>query len=285
MQTLEGKMTISEMEWKSKDHHNIYARYWQPEGNYKGTVCLVHGLGEHSGRYFHVGQFLNSSGYALLAADLRGHGKSEGQRGHTPSIEVLREDISRQIDEAQEKAPSAPIFLYGHSLGGTLVLSYGIRSNQKVNGVIATGPLLRTGFEPPAWKLSLGRIMRSLFPTFSMSNEIDRDGLSRDPQVVHAYNTDPLVHDRLSAQLGIDMIEEGLWLLENASSLGSPTLIMHGSDDRICSPQASQEFAQKADSICRLKIWDGQYHEIHNEPEKDQVLEYLLQWLDSSEAM
>jgi acylglycerol lipase len=275
-------MPFTEMEWKSKDHLNIYARYWQPEGNLKGTICLVHGLGEHSGRYSHVGQFLNSAGYALLATDLRGHGKSEGQRGHTPSMEALREDISRQLEEVQEQVPGAPIFLYGHSLGGTLVLSYGIRLNPKINGVIATGPLLRTGFEPPAWKLSLGRMMRNLFPTFTMSNEIDRDGLSRDPQVVHAYKTDPLVHDRLSAQLGIDMIEEGLWLLENASTLEVPTLLMHGSNDRICSLQASQEFAQKAGTSCTLKIWEGHYHEIHNEPEKDQVLEYFLQWLNAS---
>jgi acylglycerol lipase len=275
-------MTLNEIEWKSMDHLNIYARYWQPEGAIKGTVCLVHGLGEHSGRYSHVGRFLNSNGYALLAADLRGHGKSEGQRGHSPSMEVLREDISRQLEEAQKQSPDAPVFLYGHSLGGTLVLSYGIRSNPKIDGIIATGPLLRTGFEPPAWKLSLGRMMRNLFPTFTMSNGIDRDALSRDPQVVHAYKTDPLVHDRLSAQLGIDMIEEGLWLLENASSLAVRTLLMHGSDDRICSLQAVQAFAEKAGMSCTLKIWEGLYHEIHNEPEKDQVLEYLVQWLDGS---
>ena len=275
-------MTFIEMEWKSKDHLNIYARYWQPEGNCKGTVCLVHGLGEYSGRYAHVGQFLKSSGYALFATDLRGHGKSEGQRGHSPSMEALREDMSKQLEEAQKQVLDAPVFLYGHSLGGTLVLSYGIRINPKINGVIATGPLLRTGFEPPAWKLSLGRLMRSLLPTFTMSNEIDRDGLSRDPQVVHAYKTDPLVHDRLSAQLGIDMIEEGLWLLENASALEIPTLIMHGSDDRLCSPQASQAFTEKAGMLCTLKIWEGQYHEIHNEPEKEQVLEYLVRWLDAS---
>lgn len=274
-------MSIREMEWKTKDHLNIVARYWEPETDVKGAVCFVHGIGEHSGRYNYLGEFFKSAGYALLVADMRGHGKSEGQRGHAPSMEVLREDISKQLEETRIRVPECPIFLYGHSLGGTLVLSYCLRLHPHINGVIATGPLLRTSFSPPGWKLAIGRIMRNLLPTLAMSNEIDRDGLSRDPEVAHAYNTDPLVHDRVSAQLGIDMIEEGLWLLENASSLEVPTLLMHGSDDRLCSPQASQEFARDAGNVCTLKLWEGQYHEIHNEPEKDQVLEFVLQWMDT----
>ena len=272
-------MTYNELEWNSKDNLNIYARYWKPEGTVKGTVCLVHGLGEHIGRYTHVGEFLSAGGYAFLAADMRGHGKSEGQRGQTPSMDALREDISKQVEEAQKRVPDSPIFLYGHSLGGTLVLSYCARLHPQISGVIATGPLLRPGFDPPGWKLTLGRMMRNLGPTMAMSNGLDQDGLSRDPQVVHAYHSDPMVHDRVSARLGIEMIEEGLWLLENASRLRVPALLMHGSDDRLCSPQASREYQQKAEGRCTLKIWEGQYHEIHNEPEKDQVLQYALQWM------
>ncbi len=273
-------MTYSELEWSTKDNLNIYARYRKPTVKVKGIVCLVHGLGEHIGRYNHVAEYLNSGGYAFLAADMRGHGRSEGQRGHTPSMDTLREDITKQVEEAQKMVSDSPVYLYGHSLGGTLVLSYCIRLHSQLYGVISTGPLLRPGFDPPGWKLTLGRMMRNIWPTLAMSNEIDRDGLSRDPQVVHAYKTDPLVHDRVSARLGIDMIEEGLWLLDNASSIKTPTLIMHGSVDRLCSLQASQEFAQKANSLCRLKIWDSDYHEIHNEPDKDQVLEFALNWMN-----
>jgi len=272
-------MTYCELEWYSKDNLHIFARYWKPEGIVKGTISLIHGLGEHIGRYTHVGEFFSASGFALLAADMRGHGKSEGQRGHTPSMDALREDITRQVEEAQKQIPGTPIILYGHSLGGNLELSYCIRMHPQIAGVITTGPLLRTGFEPPAWKLSLGRIMRNLMPTFAMSNGLDRDDLSRDRQVVHDYNSDPLVHDRVSARLGIEMIEEGLWLLENATKLSTPTLLMQGSEDRLCSPQANQEFAQKAGNLCTLKMWEGLYHEIHNEPEKDQVLQYALQWI------
>ena len=272
-------MTYRELEWNSKDNLHIFARYWKPDGDVKGTICVVHGLGEHAGRYTHVGEFFSTNGFALLAADMRGHGKSEGQRGHTPSMDALREDISKQVEEAQKQIPGKPTMLYGHSLGGTLVLSHCIRLDPQISSVIATGPLLRTGFEPPAWKLSLGKMLRNLMPTFAMSNGLDRDGLSRDRQVVHDYNSDPLVHDRVSARLGIEMIEEGLWLLENAVNLSIPTLLMHGTKDRLCSPQASQEFAQKAGNLCTLEMWEGFYHEIHNEPEKDQVLQYALQWI------
>jgi len=239
-------------------------------------------MGEHSGRYAHLAAFLDQAGYALLTFDLRGHGKSEGQRGHTPSYEALLNDISLLLEEAAKRYPDRPRFLYGHSLGGNQVINYALRRRPQVAGVIATGPLLRPGFEPPAWKLTLGKIMYSLWPTLSMSNELDCQSLSRDPEVVRAYNDDPLVHDRVSARLAMDMLQAGLWVLEQAAEFPLPLLLMHGSDDRLTSAQASREFAAQAGHRCTLKIWDGFYHEIHNEPEQGQVFEYLLEWLTSN---
>ena len=268
-----------EFGWQTKDGLRLYAQGWQPETEPKGVLCLVHGLGEHSGRYAHLAAFLNQAGYVLLAFDLRGHGKSEGQRGHTPSYEVLMEDIAHLLEEAAKRYPDRPRFLYGHSLGGNLVIGYALRHRPPLAGVIATGPLLRPAFEPPAWKMTLGKIMYSLWPAMSMSNEIDRQGLSRDPEVVRAYNDDPLVHDRVSARLGMDMLEAGLWALEHAAEFPLPLLLMHGSDDRLTSARASREFAAQAGEVCTLRIWDGFYHEIHNEPEQGQVFEHLLEWL------
>ena len=244
----------------------------------------MHGLGEHSGRYTHLAAFLNQAGYVLLSFDLRGHGKSEGQRGHAPSYEALLNEVSHLLEEAAQRYPDRPRFLYGHSLGGNLVIGYALRRRPQLAGVIATGPLLRPAFEPPAWKMTLGKIMYSLWPTLSMSNEIDRQGLSRDPEVVRAYNGDPLVHDRVSARLGMDMLEAGLWALEHAAEFPLPLLLMHGSADHITSAQASREFAAQAGDRCTLKIWDGFYHEIHNEPEQGQVFRYLVEWLTSNEA-
>jgi acylglycerol lipase len=271
-----------EFGWQTEDGLRLHAQGWQPETEPRGVVCLVHGLGEHSGRYAHLAAFLNQAGYVLLASDLRGHGKSEGQRGHTPSCEVLLDDIVCFLEEAAQRYPNLPRFLYGHSLGGALVIEYALRRRPQLTGVIATGTSFRLAFEPPAWKLTLAKILYSLWPTLSLSNELDRQSLSRDPKVVRAYNDDPLVHDRVSARLAMDMLQSGLWSLEHAAEFPLPLLLMHGGADRIASPQASREFADQAGERCTLRIWDGFYHEIHNEPEQKQVFEYLLEWLNGA---
>ncbi len=268
-----------EFGWKTGDGLQLYAQGWQPETEIKAVVCLVHGLGEHGGRYAHLAAFLSQAGYVLLVSDLRGHGKSQGQRGYASSFGVLLDDISHLLEEAAKRHPGRPHFLYGHSLGGSLVLDYALRRRPQLAGVIATGPVLRTAFEPPAWKVTLGKIMYRLWPALSMSNELDRQGLSRDPKVVRAYNSDPLVHDRVTARLGIDLLQSGLWAMEHAAEFPLPLLLMHGAADRITSAQASREFAAKAGDRCTLKIWDGLYHEIHNEPEKEHVFAFLLEWL------
>jgi acylglycerol lipase len=269
-----------EFGWQTEDGLRLYAQGWQPETEPRGVVCLVHGLGEHSGRYAHLAAFLNQAGYVLLAFDLRGHGKSEGQRGHAPSCGALLDDLSQLLEEAAARYPDRPRFLYGHSLGGNLVIEYALRRCPQLAGVIATGPSFRLAFEPPAWKLTLGKIMYNLWPTLAMSNELDRQALSRDPEVVRAYSEDPLVHDRVSARLAMDMFQSGLWSLEHAAEFPLPLLLMHGGADRLTSAQASREFAAQVGDRCTLKIWDGFYHEIHNEPEQGEVFEYLLEWLN-----
>ncbi len=268
-----------EFGWQTDDGLQLYAQGWQPETEPKGVVCLVHGLGEHSGRYPHLAALLSQAGYVLLTFDLRGHGKSQGKRGHAPGYEALLDDIAHLLEEAARRYPNRPRFLYGHSLGGNLVITYILRRRPQLAGVIATGTLFRPAFEPPAWKITLARIMYSLWPTLSLSHELDRQGLSRDPEVVRAYNDDPLVHDRVSARLAMDMLQSGLWSLERAAEFPLPLLLMHGSDDRVCSPQASREFAAQAGDCCTLKIWDSFYHEIHNEPEQRRVFEHLMEWL------
>ena len=269
-----------EIEWETRDHLRLYAQGWQPETESKALVCLVHGLGEHSGRYEHVAAHLTRAGYVMMAFDQRGHGKSDGQRGHTPDFEILGKDIAQFLEESVRRYPDYPCFLYGHSLGGNLILNYVLRHDAQLTGAIATAPALRTAFEPPALKIALGKIMYRLWPTLSMSNEIDVETLSRNPEVVRAYVNDPLVHDRLTPRLAIGMLDKGEWVLQHAAELSLPLLLMHGAADRLTSPQASSEFAVRAGDRCTLKIWDGLYHEIHNEPEQEEVLAYLLDWLN-----
>ncbi len=277
-------MKHNELELQSNDGLRLYAQEWAPDGEVTGLICLVHGLGEHSGRYAHMAEYFNSNGLGLISYDLRGHGKSAGPRGHSPSLEVMNDDFSLFLETARERFPNQPLFLYGHSLGGNLVLNYAIKTTPSIKAMISSAPVLRPAFEPPAWKITMGRILYRLLPTFTMSNELDRDALSKDPKVIDAYNADPLVHDRISSRLAIDMLDTGLWLLENAKLLRIPTLIVHGSGDRICSATASQEFAQKAGEICTMKLWDGLFHEIHNEPEQETVFDHTLSWINKQLA-
>jgi len=274
-----------EFNWSTADDLKLYAQGWTPEAAPAGVVCLVHGLGEHSGRYAHVAAALTAADYALLGFDLRGHGKSEGLRGHTPSYDVLMDDIGRLLDEATAGYPARPRFLYGHSLGGNLVLNYSLRRKPGLAGVIATSPALRVATSPPAWKLILGRAMYKIMPGMQMANGLDRSGLARDPEVGRAYGSDPLVHDRISARLALDMLQAGEWALAHAAEFPLPLLLVHGTADRLTSPRATQEFAARTSGDVTLKLWEGFYHETHNEPEKAQVLAFMIDWLQRHTAV
>jgi len=273
---------------QASDGLSLYFRGWEPESRPAAVICLVHGLGEHTGRYAHVAEAATEAGYALLGCDLRGHGRSDGPRGHSPTYDAMLDDIDQVLDEAAVRYPERPLFLYGHSLGGELVLCYALQRCSRTNrrpprdvvGVIATGPSLRTATPPPGWKVAIGKIAYSLFPTMSMSNGLDRSALCRAPHVVEQYNSDPLVHDRVSARLGMDILRNGESSLAQAAEFPVPLLLMHGAADRITSPAASQEFARSLDGKCTLRLWDGLYHEIHNEPEKQEVLGYMIRWMD-----
>jgi alpha-beta hydrolase superfamily lysophospholipase len=272
-------MEISEWNWKSLDGLDMYARGWAPQGTPKAAIMLVHGLGEHVGRYDHVAAALTEKGYAMLGFDLRGHGKSGGPRGHTPSYDALMDDIASFSQQTEMRYTGLPRFLYGHSLGGNLVLNYALRRKPDLRGVIATGPWLKLAFDPPASQVTLGRLMNGIAPGFIQHSKLNTKGLSHDQTVVSAYENDPLVHDKISARLFVAIYESGLWALEHAAEFPLPLLIMHGSADPITSAKASQEFAQKVGGKATLKVWDGMYHEIHNELEKAEVFNTMLEWL------
>ena len=172
------------------------------------ALCMV--LGEHSGRYAHVGQAFTDAGLALLAFDLRGHGKSGGQRGHFPSLDALMDDIHRHIRQAGEKFSGLPVFLYGHSLGGLLVLNYATYHKHSLTGVIATGAGLRSPVLEQKAKMALSKILGGLLPTVTIPTGLDANGISRDPEVVRAYKEDPLVHGVATlsgARVGIGAVD------------------------------------------------------------------------------
>ncbi len=273
-------MKHTELSWQSKDGLALYAQEWRPEAPPRAVVCLVHGLGEHSGRYGHVAAALNQAGYALLAPDLRGHGRSAGQRGDAASLEALLDDIDLLLAEAEKRFPGRPQFLYGHSLGGILVLNYALRRKSRLSGVIATAPALLTALHRQPLKIALARVLGRLLPRMALPSGLEQAALSRDPEVVRAYREDPLVHDRSSLRLASALLWATRWTLGRCAEFELPLLLMHGSADRIAFPESSTEFARSVRYDCTLKIWEGLYHEVHNEPEKGQVLAFMVDWLN-----
>ena len=266
---------------QSPDKLQLYFQGWEPETSPRAVVCLVHGLGEHTGRYAHVAAALNDAGYAVLGCDLRGHGKSGGPRGHTPSYDTLMDDTGCLLDEAAERYSDKPRFLYGQSLGGNLVLNYALRRKPQLAGVVATSPLIRTTNPAPAVKITLGKLMYKLQPGMTMANGIPLDSLAHDPEIGRTYANDPLVHNKISARLALDMLQAGEWALAHAAEFPLPLLLVHGTADELTSAAATQKFAGKVRGDCTLKLWDGFYHETHNEPEKAEVLRFMVDWLRS----
>ncbi len=274
-------MAESNFTLTAPDGQQLYGRVWSP-ARPKAVVALIHGLGEHSGRYTHVAAEFNHAGYAVLACDLPGHGKTAGPRGVTPPFDQLSDSCAGLLAEAEQRYPGKPRFLYGHSLGGTIVLHYTMRRKPQIAGVVSTSPALRLGGNPQRAKMAFGKVVGRLAPNMVMANGLERSALSRDPQVVTAYGADPLVHDRVSARLGIGGIETGAWLLAHAAEFPQvPLLLVHGTDDRITSATATEEFASHLRGDVTVRLWSGLYHETHNEPEKTDVLCYNIAWLDA----
>jgi acylglycerol lipase len=277
----------SKIKWrfKSQDGLELFAHAFPAKEDPKAVLCIVHGHGEHIERYEHAAHALNEAGYSVIGYDHRGHGQSDGPRGHIPSYELLLDDMTRFRKEVNEYYPNIPHLVWGHSMGGNITLNYILRNGDKLGenlkGVIATGPWLKLAFEPPAIQLFLGKMMDKIKPDFTQESGLDTGALARDPDVVRAYEEDNLVHGKVSARLMVSMVESGLWALEHANEFPLPLLLMHGGADKITSAAASKEFAAKAPADqTTLKIWDGFYHELHNEPEKADVFKTITDWMD-----
>lgn len=269
-----------EFSWKNPEGHLLFAKDWKPEGEVRGAVALVHGLGEHIGRYQPVAELLNAAGYSVIGFDLPGHGQSEGKRGHA-SYDTIGKEIDHLLQEVRQRYPGKPMFLYGHSLGGALVLYYVLQYRPTLCGVVVTSPGLASDAPMPASKLFMARLLARIAPSFTMKNGLDLQNLSHDPQIMQAYQQDPLVHPMISARLGIDLLTKGQWMIEHAAEFPAPLLLEQGSDDHLVSPKATAAFAKNvpADKIT-YKVWDGLYHETHNEQDKAQVIRYMIDWLD-----
>lgn len=270
---------MKHLHWKNAEGLELYAAEWAVE-NPRAVIALVHGQGEHIGRYAHLAKWYNQHGIAVLGFDHQGYGQSAGKRGHAKNLEVLLDDIGLLLEKARALYPDKPLFLYGHSMGGGLALNFATRRKPVLSGLIITGPWIRLAFEAPAIKVLAGKIMRRIWPTLSLPTGLDPKNLSRDESVVKAYQQDPLVHDQLSAAAGISLIEAAQWLDGWSGSFDFPVLLQHGGGDQITSAPATKDFAGRVQSEVTHREWPELYHEIHHEKEQEAVFEYTLNWIN-----
>jgi alpha-beta hydrolase superfamily lysophospholipase len=250
-----------------------------PGENIRAGIILVHGLGEHINRYNHWAGKFNKNGIGLFGVDLPGHGKSDGKRGNINSYSLTSEMLDLLLKEFKKTFPGIPVFLYGHSLGGGIVLSYILQNNPDIKGAIVTSPWLRLAFEPDNIKLLLAKVMKNIVPSLAQPSGLVVSHVSHDQKVVDDYNSDPLNHDKISVALFHNAVTAAQYALNHAGEFKIPLLLMHGADDLITSPQASRDFASKS-KMTELKIWEGGYHELHNETFKDDVFAFELNWLN-----
>jgi acylglycerol lipase len=258
----------------SADGTRLYWQAWDPDGDPRDTVIIVHGAAEHGGRYAHVAERLAAEGYAVYALDHRGHGRSDGPRAMIDRLDRLVEDLGGLV-----ALTGARPFLVGHSMGGAVALTYAIRHGETIAGLVVSGPAVATEAVPAPLKAITAGLSR-LAPTLPVF-KIEDDAVSRDPQVVLDYQRDPLNHPgKLPARTLGEIMRAMDTLPRDAAALRVPLLLLHGGEDRLCPPEGSRRVHANAGSADKtLKIYDGLYHEIFNEPEREQVLDDLVAWL------
>jgi len=246
----------------------------------KAVILLVHGLGEHVGRYEGWAARFNERGVALRAFDLPGHGNSEGRRGVMPFPEKVFDTIDKISEEIVSEFPGVPFFLYGHSLGGGIVLNYLVRRRPELTGAIVTSSWLLLTETPPRAKALLANVAKKLMPGFTQPSGLKTEFLSRDPEIVTAYRKDPLVHEQISAGLYGWVSYAAAETLARASEISVPLLLVHGRNDMIISPASSVRVAEAAPRAT-LKLWDEGYHELHNDLLKDEHFDFITEWIDT----
>ena len=248
------------------------------------TAILVHGFGEHLRRYDHVAQWLNAGGFAVVAADMRGHGQSEGQRGHVARYDEYLVDVGAAFDLAARLRPRGKRLLIGHSNGGLIALRYALsESGRRPDALVLSGALLELSMQVPALKEKLGNVLSRVAGATSMANDIDAALLSHDAQVVQDYIDDPLVHNQVTARWFTEMNAAREDAMTRAPSLSLPTLILHGGEDGVVSPKGSAKLAEVMEGDVTHIAYEGFYHEIFNEVERDRVFGDIAAWLRERE--
>ena len=260
----------------------LYEHWWRPEREPKAGVVLVHGLAEHSGRYYPFIRNLLDHGYAVDTFDLRGHGRSKGVPVFVQAFDEYLSDLDMFLDRVKARLPGKPLFLMGCSMGGGIAALYSILHAPEIRGVVLVGPTVRINRDVSPLLQKLSGVLGRFFPHFKMM-KINHRLVSRDRAVQEAYDRDPLVYRHgLKARLGAELIRSTERLQSRIQDFAFPVLLLQGGDDKLVDPEACRWFYDSISSGDRtLKVYEGLYHEVLNEPEKESVQQDVMSWLDS----
>ena len=255
----------------------------------KAVIVLAHGVGEHSGRYGNLLKALEGKGVSVFALDHRGHGKSEGKKGHVDSFMDYVYDLKLFVEYVKEENKGIPLVLYGHSMGGVIAAKYGLTYQDDPSIIVLSSPGFAPAFSVPGWKKSIAAFFSSRIGSLSMPTGLSSADLSRDIEVVKEYDNDPMVHGKVSAKWFAEFMKAGEECIANASSLKKPLLVFHGTGDKLVDYKAAEEFYNRAGSAQKdILLYDGFYHEVINEPEADRnralkdVVSWILKQVDGS---
>lgn len=276
-----NKMIQENLEWNSVNGLKLFASTWKPDNNVKAVVCLVHGFGEHCLRYTPYIEYFTKNDIAFIAYDHMGHGSSEGKRGVISSYNDLLKDVQLCVDKAAELFPNVPQFIYGHSMGGNIALNYLIEMQPQIKGAIITSPWLTLTNNPGFLAKAAVSFIKLFFPNITVDSGLEIDYISTVREEVEKYRNDKKNHGRISFRLFHHITKNGLRAMVNIGKLSIPTLLMHGSNDKITSPIASSLIAKGNNKMIKYVEWPNCYHELHNEANRSDVSSTVLEWINS----
>ena len=270
----------------TRDGLTLRGREW-PQAPARGTIVIVHGLGEHVGRYAHVAAFFNARGWRVVGYDHRGHGRSDGARGRLAAVDDLLVDLAGAIDAVRAEHPGGPVVLLGHSLGGLVAARFvagGLAPpaawSRPVDALLLSSPVLDTAMSPV--QKAMLAVLGPLTPNQAVANGLKPEWISRDPAVVAAYTADPLVHDRIAPRLARFIVDGGAFVRAVAPRWTVPTLLLYAGADRCVPPAGSAAFAAAAPpAVVTARVYPALFHEIMNEPEQGEVLSAFAEGLDT----
>ncbi len=275
-------MIHAEGSFKTPQGATMYYQHWQPDGNPKAILLIVHGLAEHSGRYLNVVNALVPRGYAVYGLDHLGHGKSDGTRVFVERFSDFTGPLKMYFDMIQNWQPGKPVFLVGHSMGGLIGSVYLLEHQDELQGAVLSAPAVKVSDTISPATITLGKILSGLLPKAGLL-ALDASAISKDQAVVKAYVNDPLVYTgKVTARLAAEMLAAMQRVTAEAGQIHLPLLLLQGSEDRLVDPGGAKMLHEKAGAADKtLKIYPGLYHEVFNEPEREQVFQDIAAWLET----